>query len=233
MTSLILVALILGSEPAAGTSLAPESASKILENPERSERGRVELPQVAPSVAAPELSGPSVQVNQPPRDAGVAGQLSKAADRESPGQVYRGSRSAAAADPLSRPRDGRTGAVARVEGQDRCDPQAAGSARNVSACANVIETRSEEFRRPDVVALSPEQRLLIEQRARERSGASAARRIGAGTVNPDSLDDQAIAAITLDRPAGPEPAPDQPAQPLPSGADALINAIVNRSQPQN
>src|SRR3546814_10365041 len=69
-----------------------------------------------------------------------------------------------------RPSDGRTGAVTPVTGEDRCDAakQDKDKARQ-EACAKVIETRAAEFTRPDPTILSPEQRLLVDQRLRERS----------------------------------------------------------------
>lgn len=231
MTSLVLSSLILALHAAVAEAHQPGSgpADAILENPAREGGERVGSSQIDPDgdalVAEPQINPEQREVRPPP-------QLTSPTDRAPPGQVFRGTRSAAPAEPLSRPADGRTGTVTRVGGRDRCDPAESATARGDQACANVIETRSEEFRRSEAAVLSPEQRLLIEQRARDRSSASAARRIATGAVNPDSPDDQAIAAITLDNPP-PAPPPREPERELPTGADALINAIVNRIQPQN
>lgn len=75
-----------------------------------------------------------------------------------PTQAARGVRSAQGVTPLSSPQEGRTSAVARVEGRDRCD-QRPGVAPQ-PGCEAVIETRSAEFTAPEVEPLSPEERLL-------------------------------------------------------------------------
>lgn len=221
--------LMIQAVVAIGQSGTAEPVSPLLEQPPAAVD--VQAPEQLSSVptadqtTAPQLSSEGRVVRSPV-------QLSDPDDRPSSSQVYRGARTAAPSEALSRPADGRTGAVAPVQGRDRCDPEAR-PASSSSMCANVIETRSEQFRRADPALLSPEQRLLVEQRTREGSSASAVRRIASGTVDPNSVEDQAIAAITLDNLASPPPPPAEPKKELPTGADSLINAIVNRIQPQN
>lgn len=67
----------------------------------------------------------------------------------------------------------------RVGGSDRCEGRQTNAAV-ARACARAIETRSGEFAATDAPVLSPEQRLLVDQRGREPStslrGAQARRR---------------------------------------------------------
>lgn len=81
-----------------------------------------------------------------------------------PGQAAQGPRSAQGVAPLSAPQEGRTAAVARVEGRDRCDPAAPSSS---PVCAAVIETRAGEFVPPAFEPLSPEERLLSTELRRQ------------------------------------------------------------------
>lgn len=106
-------------------------------------------------------------------------------------------RTAAASEALSQPAEGRTGAIAKVEGEDRCDPAEEGADRRV--CARVIETRAAEFARPPQGVLSAEQRLLIDQQLREGPAdtRTAARRLGQTGFDPDSLEEQGIASVAI------------------------------------
>ena len=116
-------------------------------------------------------------------------------------QLYRGSATAQAPTPLSRPSEGRSAPLVRLGGSDRCDPQT-GDAAGRAACARVIETRSAEFERADPLILSPEQRLLVDQRSREGSSSvqSTAQRIGRNEIDANTLDAQSIASLTLRTP---------------------------------
>jgi hypothetical protein len=179
----------------------------------------------AAPAAPPQLSSAS-ESNSP------AQQLTNERGAGAPAQqLSRGPRSAQESQPLSQPRDGRTAAVERVAGSDRCDPRAKGP--RLTACAAVIETRAAQFTRPDTTPLSPEQRIIAEQQQRERGGSvgGAARRLAANGEDVDSPEAQGVASIVLARP----PAPPQPVKPLddPSVSEpmrALVNAIVNQSQ---
>jgi hypothetical protein len=143
---------------------------------------------------------------------------------QAPVQLYRGGRTALPAEPLSRPSDGRTAAVARVEGEDRCDP-ARREAGEPRVCERVIETRAGEFRRAEP-ALSAEEKLLVEQRLREQqaSAEAAAQRLAANAGNPDSLDEQSIAAVVL---SDPQPLRDAAAEAgAPADSGSLAEAIA-------
>lgn len=143
-------------------------------------------------------------------------------------QLYRGGRSAQGADPLSRPSDGRTGAIARVGGSDRCD-RAQTDAAVIRACARVIETRSGEFAQPRAVSLSPEQRLLVDQPLRDgqETTRSASRRL-AGEGQAETLEEQSVASVALRQGnAGVRPiAPDAGLPALSAEAQAFVNALV-------
>lgn len=145
-------------------------------------------------------------------------------------QLYTGGRTAQPSEPLSRPSEGRTAAVTRVEGQDRCDPGAQNAQRAARACAAVIENRAAEFTRPNPATLSPEQRLLAEQRSREGVATTrdATRRLARSGEDIASGEAQAVASVVL-RTAPPsgrsEPAAD-PTGGLSEATLTVINAIV-------
>lgn len=146
-----------------------------------------------------------------------------------PAQLSRGGTAEASAA-LSRPSDGRSGAVAPIGGHDRCD-RASGQAR-ARDCPNVIENRSAEFARPNPLTLSPEQRLLVDQRLREANTVSPRTPvIRPGDVteaDPDAPQGQVVASIVRDQvrpddaksPVGTLPTDD------PAGVAAVIDAIV-------
>lgn len=203
--------------------------------------------------AARDASGPVQQISprsprtdesapRQPRPAGPLPQLSSGAESapsapqltsegrvvRPPAQLHSGGRTAEPSEPLSRPSQGRTGAVARVEGDDRCD--AAADRNRAEACARVIETRSAEFIRPDPTVLSPEQRLLVDQRLREApaTARSGARRLAATGADAESEETQSVASLVLRPPAqrrDEEPAQEQDA--TAAEAAAIVNAIIN------
>jgi len=155
-------------------------------------------------------------------------QLSDRRDRRDPTQLYRGGRTAQPSEPLSTPSQGRTSAVARVEGDDACDPARADQ-RDAGRCARVIETRSAEFTPPEPTPLSPEQRLLVENRL---LNADATRRL-ANSGSADTMADQAIASIALDaaRPPDPVRPEEDPTQGLDPAVAALVEAIARQVTP--
>ncbi len=155
-------------------------------------------------------------------------QLSDRRDRRGPVQLYRGGRTAQPSDPLSTPSQGRTSAVARVEGDDACDPARA-EEREDARCARVIETRSAEFTPPEPTPLSPEQRLLVENRLRN---SDATRRL-ANSGSADTLGDQAIASVALDAARPPDPAApeEDPTQGLDPAVAAMVEAIARQVTP--
>lgn len=191
------------------------------------------IPQImsaAPGDTAPE------QIQQQQRLGETQSQLSGAADSrlhqrqlttvgesdERTAQVSSGPRNAQAPDPLSTPEQGRTAAIAAVEGKDRCDPANAAD-KKLPECKHVIETRSAEFTRASPTELSPEQKLLIDQQmlARESDLLTVTRRL-ASSGDPNSIQGMGVASVVLtqNRPEEPKK-PDHDAQ-----TDAAIQAIV-------
>lgn len=140
-------------------------------------------------------------------------------------QLNSSGRTAAAPEALSRPADGRTGTVVRVEGQDRCDPAEADS--NDRVCQRVIETRAAEFARPAQGVLSAEQRLLIDQQLREQPANSrtAVRRLGEAGGDPESIEEQGVASIALKPPNAPS-RPDPSENPERPELDPAVQAIL-------
>ncbi|QAY79206.1 hypothetical protein [Sphingosinicella sp. BN140058] len=113
-------------------------------------------------------------------------------------QLYTGGRTAEPADPLSKPSEGRTGAVAAVGGDDRCDPALRSGLPEDKACARVIERRAGEFVRRNNEELTLEQKLLVEQRTNQPSTTrEAARQLGDTGADTGSLEAQGIAAVVL------------------------------------
>src|SRR3546814_1002833 len=83
----------------------------------------------------------------------VATQLTREGKQAgAPVQLYRGGPTAQASEALSRPSDGRTGAVTPVTGEDRCDAakQDKDKARQ-AACTKVIKTSAPEINRHDQI----------------------------------------------------------------------------------
>jgi hypothetical protein len=141
---------------------------------------------------------------------------------EQTAQISSEPRSVQAPEPLSTPEQGRTAAIAPVEGKDRCDAANPKDSK-LPECRHVIETRSAEFTRPSPTELSPEQKLLIDQQllARESNLSTVTRRL-ADTGDPNSIEAMGVAsvALTQNRPDEPKK-PEQDAQ-----TEAAIQAIV-------
>lgn len=198
------------------------SASQIQAAPEQGAADTPQLNQERGPVRQPfQLSDPA-KSNEP------VPQLTTGGDRRATPQLYRGGRTAQPSQPLSTPAEGRTGTVAPVEGADRCDAAQHGG-RKVQACERVIETRSAEFTRAETSPLSPEQRLLSEQRNRTTmSDQAAARRLATGISDPDELQDQAIASVALrGLPTAQQEKKEEPAE-LSSDVAAIVQAITQQ-----
>ncbi|WP_375402181.1 hypothetical protein [uncultured Sphingomonas sp.] len=232
----VLPCLILAATAVPATAAAQDTDTAIqqAQPPAREDVGVSQLVEPSgatrsvPQVGTPERGGPaSAQLTAEPRSTRVGGQLST------------GAASAREPTAISRPIDGRVGGagtVARVEGADRCAPDATGDRPDV--CDSVIETRSAQFARPERPTFSPEQRLLVDQRVREAPLLRGARdrRFDPRATDPDRADDQAIAAMALDR-AGADAAlaaADQAgrAPAVPEAAAALIEVILNNAGAQ-
>lgn len=194
-------------------------------------------PQLAPGGPAIDLpqrgdreSAPPQQLSASEESTPATPQLTREAEsaRSAP-QLYRGARTAQPSTPLSSPGEGRTAAVARVQGDDRCDPRAPEG--ESAACRRVIETRAAEFVRPAPTRLSPEQRLLGEQRMMPAiSAQAAAQRLATNAANPNSIEDQSIASVVLgsrQAPAPTRPGETEPAEGDAAAIEAIVNAVVN------
>jgi hypothetical protein len=183
----------------------------------------------ATGAAPPQLSSESESASPP------AQLTAEPRNTRGPAQLYTGGRTAQPSEPLSRPSEGRTGAVTRVVGNDRCDPAAEASGRSTSACASVIESRAAEFARPDPAALSPEQRLLAEQRTREggETTRDASRRLARSGEDTESDQAQAVASVVLGTSAAStstNQASPTPTEGLSEATLTILNAIVAGAQ---
>jgi len=176
--------------------------------------------------AAPQISNPH------DRDLS-ADQLSAGpAARQPVTQITRALPTAQAPEPLSQPSAGRTGAVERVQGNDRCDP-AVPTAKRTKICNDVIEARANEFQRRKAAELSPEQRLLLTRQLQGGGDdvANATQRLGRNGETDDPLE-LGIAATVLNRNQPPQNE-DQGSNPqIDAATQAIVNAIlVNQITP--
>lgn len=202
-------------------------------------------------IAAPQLSidqisneVPSVEtpVNGVPQSSDAPQQLTSEADSapqssqlsterrsgRQPEQLSNEGKTARAPGPLSQPSDGHQVGVDRLAGADRCDPTERSLPK--STCSKVIENRASEFARPDVNALSPEQRLLLEQEVREGvlDAQSGARRLSQTGEADESLAAMGVAAVVL-RPKEDPPAPKSERDEDAAKATEIIGAIIGAS----
>ncbi|MGX7952843.1 hypothetical protein ACWPM1_09790 [Tsuneonella sp. HG249] len=116
---------------------------------------------------------------------------------------------------VSNAKDSQPGGVQRIGGADRCDPQLA--RRVYLECLRILELRADEFDAPQPATLSPEQRLLAEQREMrdtQPGSFTMLRAKIAGGEQPDAdLESyQELASIYLS-------GTDQPAEPTPTEPD--------------
>lgn len=189
----------------------------------------------------PQVSGTDDSVSVEPvaqaRAAGATTQLSNQSDSMAaeaqlttvkssngqPTQLTHGPKSAQPPQALSRVAEGRTGAIERVEGSDRCDPKLP-KERNPTDCSRVIETRAGDYDRPSPTQLSPEQRLLLDQQLQTAGDdvADATRRLASSGHTDNSIESLGIASIVLgqDQPQQKPVKADDPA------ADAATQAVL-------
>lgn len=185
-----LLILALASIPAAAQSQEAVSVPQI-DGSAVTDASPLQI-EAHPAALPPQLSTSSEST---PRQ----GQLTSAGQSgEQPSQLSTGPRNAEPPHPLSTPQEGRTAAVARVEGQDRCDPANAED-RKRPECKHVIETRSADYARPSPTELSPEQRLMIDQQLLAREDLSTATRRLADSGNPNTIEGMGVASIVLDQ----------------------------------
>lgn len=164
-----------------------------------------------------DAAGPRIVQAAPPVDPDI--------DRRPLQQVTTGLPTADAAPPLSSTDQSRPEPRTILVGEDRCDP-ATRDRLPSATCAKVVETRSAEFdRRP--VPLSPEQRLLLEQRtAVATDSQGAARRLATGEATQG---DQAIASIAVRSPLPAADGKEDDKAPLTKEqAAAIVGAILNQ-----
>jgi len=155
-------------------------------------------------------------------------------DTRAGAQLYQGRRTAQPSEPLSNPAEGWPQGVVRLSGSDRCDPATPGTAPRAT-CAHAIETRAAEFERKSPLVLSPEQRLLVDQRLREAPSTAemAVRRIGRNDIDANASDAQSVASLVLGQPsAGQVTAPSAPSSALDptTATGALVQAIIEGTQ---
>lgn len=175
--------------------LLPQSADRTLGQPLRTEAAGAMPAQIPPTAGR----GDTAQLNsaQGPRSAVTASVSSTA--------------------------DSAPGAIVRIRGADRCDPQLA--QKFYAECLKILELRANEFGAPQTPQLSAEQRLLAETRQTEDrlTGTTGTLRLRfANGMDPDAdlRSNQELAAIYLN--ASPAQAP---AAPAPQASDAEASLI--------
>lgn len=176
-----------------------------------------------PRTALPQVGATEKGVIEAPAQVGRSVRSTAA-----PRQLAPEERSARASEPLSNPGQSRPAGTERLAGRDACDPGRDGPTPDV--CDRPIETRAQQFARPDPTKLSPEQRLLVDQRLRESASVLLATRRPADWADmPDNQDAQAVASAVLDPPgvAREEPVAPESAEAI----EVLVRAI--QVQPGN
>ncbi|MGN6497945.1 MAG: hypothetical protein ACTHK5_11530 [Tsuneonella sp.] len=198
--------------------------------PAASEPSRIE--QLSPAATHVESAVQAVDraIARPPmpdkRAAGPA-QLSSASDKGSPRQLSdtgdsKNLRTAA----VSSKADSTPGPVVHLKGHDRCDPQL--DERKLAECRRILELRADEFHAPAPPQLSPEERLLAQQRAAEFAGHSPAQRLRMATrgePDADLTSNQVLASIYLDTNAPPAQPTETPAPGSSADVTAILKAI--------
>ena len=215
-TGIFLTAVCAGAAATAGQSIeqisnVPREAETKLDI--QGDRRPSALPEQLASDA--ESSTPTAQVTTERRSS------------TSPDQLSKDGKTAQQPQPLSHPTDGRRSDVERLAGTDRCDP--ADAKRSRSRCAKVIENRAAEFARPDPNALSPEQRLLLEQEVREGAldTQTAARRLATTGEAAESLVAMGVAASVI-RSGEDSAAPQRPEEDPTKVVADIVGAIINQ-----
>ena len=122
---------------------------------------------------------------------------------------------------ISSPKQGRTAAVERIGGKDRCDP-ATMVTKDKAKCESAIENHADQFAAPEPEQLSPEQALSVDLQFGQ--GASSLARATGGLVTSgettDSTVPQGIASVLL-----------QPV-PAPSDASSPVSRVINAPMQQ-
>ena len=157
---------------------------------------------------APEQHADRTLASPPPSEPGGAmpSQLSAAGEDSAMTQLAAtGQSRTALTGSVADPRDRPPGAVTRIGGHDRCDPQAVQAV--YAECLRILERRSDEFSAPKAPTLSAEQRLLAEQRQGDETmtPSSALRLRLASVAQPDAdlASNQELASVYLREPENP------------------------------
>lgn len=141
-----------------------------------------------------------------------------------------GDRQAQAAAPLSRREEGRPQGTERLDGADRCDPQAR-SVEAIALCKRVIELRAREYSATEAPRLSAEQELLARQSSSSTEALANLDAIERAPTNADERAAQELGFLTLsDRAQAPAPEEEPPTD---SGlSEALKGILVQMGVPQ-
>ena len=183
--------------------------------------------------AAPRTTDAPTQISTNAESSPAEAQLTNArASHQDTRQLSTAPRSAQAPEALSRPSEGRTAAIERVEGADRCDPAVA-KEKQSNECKKVIESRADEYARRERPELSPEQRLLIDQRWGRGAAdvAEATRRLATSGEPDESSESFGIASIVLQQ-SQPAQEPEKKAEdPADNAAVQAIIQLVTQTPP--
>lgn len=198
--------------------------------------GAAQIPAVA-ATAVPPAQPAEATSEAPPQISGgqdsapdQAQLTAPATSSEQPAQVAKRSRDPQSSEPLSTPEQGRTAAVERVSGHDKCDP-AEGSEKRTLECRKIIENRAAEYRRPPPTQLSPEQKLMIDQQL--RAEADATQRLSQSGDPQNHLDSMAIASVVLSqRDEADEAKKKEQDQQNQAAVQALITVLQSTPPPQ-
>ena len=180
----------------------------------------VSIAQLPTEAPLPETQGRdrSLTVPQPsPQPRAPVDQIAKPGPSSAPTQLTpRDASRRVAPDTVSSRTDSAPGTVVRIGGRDRCDPQWDQS--RLAECLRILELRAAEFNAPAPPQLSAEQKILIEQRARDEGLTSHAanmklRYATAADPDADLQSNQELASIFL------TPPPDVSVLPENSSAD--------------
>ena len=194
----------------------------------------VSIAQLPTEAPLPDAQGRdrSLTVPQPsPQPRAPVDQIAKSGAPSAPTQLTTrdASRRVAPAAVSSRT-DSAPGTVARIGGRDRCDPQLEQS--QLAECLRILELRAAEFSAPAPPQLSAEQKILIEQRARDEELAShsATMKLRYATATDPDADlqsNQELASIFLAPPpdAGISPGTEDIPAESSEGLDAIRGAL--------
>jgi hypothetical protein len=214
---------------AVATAAAAQPASDVSQIAGQSPAVDVGTPPAARTTEAP------AQISNDAESTAAEAQLTSArASHQQTTQLSSGAPSAQASEPLSRPSEGRTAAVERVGGTDRCDPAVA-KEKQSSECKKVIETRADEYQRPSPTELSPEQKLLLAQRwgPGAADAAEAANRLAKSGSPDNSMDSLGVASIVLNQRAPADQEPEKKEDPAVDSATQAIIQLITQTPPQN